>query len=75
MATWDVKLFAYLREQYGSSVTIEAEPNVTAILQALTDKGIKTDSCRLAIGDEFGRGNQAVPLNSKLSLIPPVSGG
>ena len=75
MASWDVSLFAYLRERHGSVVTVEAEPTAGAILAALTDAGINTMACRLAVGDEFVRPESAVPEGAPIALIPPVSGG
>ena len=75
MATWDVKLFAYLRERHGSTVTVEAEPKAGAILDALSQAGVNTTSCRLAVGNEFAKPETPVPPNSEIALIPPVSGG
>jgi len=75
MAKFDVALFAYLRERHGSVVTVEAEPNAGAILAALAGAGVRTDSCRLAVGDEFVKNDALVPNGSDVALIPPVSGG
>ena len=75
MATWDVSLFAYLRDRHGPSITIESEPNPRAILQALANAGVNVESCRLAVGDEFANLEDAVPVGSQIALIPPVSGG
>jgi len=75
MASWDVSLFAYLRERHGDVVTVEAEPNPGAILDALASAGINVVACRLAVGDEFAVTDAAIPLGSALALIPPVSGG
>jgi len=75
MPTWNVQLFAYLRERHGPVVAVESEPNVGAILDALASSGINTKACRLAVGDEFVGRNSAVELGSDIALIPPVSGG
>jgi len=75
MATWDVTLFAYLRERHGDVVTVEADSNVGAILTALAEKGVNTNSCRLAVSDEFVQLDAEVPVGSQIALIPPVSGG
>ncbi len=75
MATWEVSLFAYLRDRHGPSITIEAVANPRAILQALAIAGVSVESCRLAVGDEFANLDDDVPVGSQLALIPPVSGG
>lgn len=75
MPRWEVQLFAYLREKHGSSVTVESDPTVGAILDALSVAGINTISCRLAVGNEFVSRPFIVPEGSEIALIPPVSGG
>ena len=75
MASWEVSLFAYLRERHGATVTVEAEPTVALVLQALTDAGIQTTSCRIAVNDEFASPGDPLSAGSKIALIPPVSGG
>jgi molybdopterin converting factor small subunit len=75
MASWEVSLFAYLRERHGASVTVEAESTVASVLQALADAGIQTMSCRVAVNDEFALPGDALTSGSKVALIPPVSGG
>jgi molybdopterin converting factor small subunit len=75
MATWDVSLFAHLRERHGNVVTVEAPATAAAILAALSAAGVNTAACRLAVGDEFVRPADAIPSGSEIALIPPVSGG
>ncbi len=75
MATWNVSLFAYLRERHGAVIAVEAEPTVQAILGALSGAGVNTTACRLAVGDEFVPPDSAVAPGSSVALIPPVSGG
>jgi molybdopterin converting factor small subunit len=68
-------MFAYLRDRHGEYVTVNAPPVSDAILEALREAGVETNSCRLAIGNEFAMPQQSVPLGIALALIPPVSGG
>ncbi len=75
MAQWDVQLFAYLRERHGAVVTVEAEPNVESIFDALEASGIQSASCRLAINNEFVGRQHVLTQGDSLALIPPVSGG
>jgi len=75
MTTWEVSLFAYLRERHGAAVTVQAEPNAGAILKALASAGVNTEACRLAVADEFVSPDASVPTGSSIALIPPVSGG
>ena len=75
MAIWTVQLFAYLRERHGSTVTVEAEPNVKSILSALENSGIAVASARLAVDNEFASADQPVQFGASIALIPPVSGG
>ena len=75
MTDWKVQMFAYLRERHGDSVTVSAEPTVGSVLQALASTGVSIEACRIAIGDEFAHAQDAIPIGSELSLIPPVSGG
>jgi len=75
MATWNVRLFAHLREKHGPSVTVEAESTACAVLEALEVAGIRTVSCRLAVNDEFATRSSEIPDGAELALIPPVSGG
>lgn len=75
MATWKVTLFAYLRERHGNSVSVEAEPNAGAILDALARSGVNVSACRLAAGNEFVSSDSPVAEECEVALIPPVSGG
>lgn len=75
MPTWNVAMFAYLRERHGATVAIDAEPLASAILRALADAGVDTRACRLAVGDEFVALDTPVATGADVSLIPPVSGG
>ena len=72
---WRVLLFAHLREGFGPSVEVEAEPTVDAVLAALTLAGLSVGASRLAANNEFVRTGQALKPGVELALIPPVSGG
>jgi molybdopterin converting factor small subunit len=75
MATWNVSLFAYLRERHGDLVTVESESNSAAIMSALARQGVNVTSCRLAAGNEFVTENEVIAEGTDIALIPPVSGG
>ncbi len=75
MRTWQIKLFAYLRERHGDVTTIEAGDTVGEVLDALTAKGIGGDYCRLAVNKAFAKRDQVLGAADELALIPPVSGG
>jgi len=72
---WRVLLFAHVKERFGPSIEIEAEPNVASILRALSAAGVRVDSCRLAADDEFLNADDVISPEQELALIPPVSGG
>ena len=72
---FEVALFAYQREAYGASVTIEAEPTVSSVLTALAVSGIEVEHCRLAVDEAIADGVLTLNASSRLALIPPVSGG
>ncbi|MHB8636906.1 MAG: MoaD/ThiS family protein [Fimbriimonadaceae bacterium] len=72
---FEVALFAYLREQHGSSVTVEAEPTVAGVLSALTASGIAVDHCRLAVDEAIAEPDTRLTPTSRVAVIPPVSGG
>lgn len=72
---FEVTLFAYHREQHGSSIIVESEPNTRSVLAALAASGLAVDHCRLAVDEAFARDETPIRADSKLALIPPVSGG
>ena len=72
---WRVLLFAHLREGFGSSVEVEAEPTVDAVFAALKLAGLSVGSSRLAADNEFVRAGGTLKAGQQLALIPPVSGG
>jgi molybdopterin converting factor small subunit len=72
---WRVLLFAHLREGFGPSIEVEAEPTVDAVLASLKVAGIQVQSSRLAANNQFVRSGDALKAGQELSLIPPVSGG
>jgi len=73
--TFEVKLFAYLRQEHGESVVVEADPTAGSLLDSLFEMGIDTSACRVAVNHEFvGRGD-AIREGDEIAVIPPVSGG
>lgn len=75
MQPWKIKLFAYLRERHGETVSIEADATVGDVLDALTAAGIGGDYCRLAVNKAFAVRDLVLVEGDELALIPPVSGG
>jgi molybdopterin converting factor small subunit len=72
---WRVLLFAHLREGFGSSVEVEAEPSVASVLHALESAGVAIGASRLAADNAFVRREDLLKPGQELALIPPVSGG
>ena len=75
MASFSVRMFAYLKDRHGERMEVEAEPSVEGVLQALLQNGVQTRACRLSVNLSFPTGNLALQETDKLALIPPVSGG
>ncbi|MBN9501771.1 MAG: hypothetical protein BGO01_15130 [Armatimonadetes bacterium 55-13] len=73
--TFEVKLFAYLREEHGDSVVVDSSPTAEALLERLYSMGIDTSACRLAVNQEFVEPSFAIKEGDELAVIPPVSGG
>jgi molybdopterin converting factor small subunit len=72
---FEVRLFAYQRERFGDAVTVDCEPTVGAVLAALSTLGLDAQHARLAIDEAFAEGGEKLRAESRLALIPPVSGG
>lgn len=75
MASFTVRMFAYLKDRHGERVSIDAEPNVNGVLEALSQRGVQTKACRLSVNLAFPNGNADLQETDELALIPPVSGG
>ena len=75
MASFSVRMFAYLKDRHGERVAVDAEPNVNSVLEALAQKGVQTKACRLSVNLAFPNGNADLKDKDELALIPPVSGG
>jgi molybdopterin converting factor small subunit len=75
MPSWEIKLFAYLRERHGPTARVEASSTAGAVLDALAAKGIGGDYCRLAVNRAFASRDLVLNPGDELALIPPVSGG
>lgn len=72
---FEVKMFAYLKDRHGASVTVHAEPSVQSVLEALQQHGIDAGGCRLSVNLAFAIGTEILSETDELALIPPVSGG
>jgi molybdopterin converting factor small subunit len=75
VATFAVRMFAYLKDRHGDAVVVSADPHVEGVLSALQEQGIDTKSCRLSVNFAFSLGDEALNEGDELALIPPVSGG
>lgn len=75
MPRFDVKMFAYLKDRHGDSVSVHADPHVEGVLRALNEIGVDASGCRLSVNFDFPLGDVAVNEGDELALIPPVSGG
>ena len=75
MQTWEIRLFAYLRERFGEKVFVQAGASAGEVLDALTAKGVGGNYCRLAVNKSFAARDLALKPEDELALIPPVSGG
>jgi len=73
--TFEVKLFAYLRQEHGESVAVDCEPTAGSLLDHLHDMGIDTSACRVAVNHEFVGREDALRASDEIAVIPPVSGG
>ena len=73
--TFDVKLFAYLRQEHGESVAVDCDPTAGALLDSLFDMGIDTKTSRLAVNQEFVKREHKLRDGDEIAVIPPVSGG
>lgn len=73
--TFDVKLFAYLRQEHGESVAVDCSPTAGALLDALFEMGIDTSASRLAVNHEFVPRSHPLQESDEIAVIPPVSGG
>jgi len=78
----EVLLFARARELTGNAqlkLSLPEGATVKAAAQSLSEKyPVLADflrCCRLALNEEFASGDELVPANSVLAVIPPVSGG
>lgn len=72
---FEVRLFAYHREKFGDSITVEADPTVPAVMAAINAMGIDVSHSRLAVDEAFAGPERGLARDSRLALIPPVSGG
>jgi len=73
--TFEVKLFAYLRQEHGESVVVDAGPTAGALLDSLFEMGIDTSACRVAVNHEFVSRTSPLREGDEIAVIPPVSGG
>lgn len=73
--TFEVKLFAYLRQEHGDSVVVGCDPTAGSLLEALHDMGIDTSACRVAVNHEFVPRSASLSASDEIAVIPPVSGG
>jgi molybdopterin synthase catalytic subunit len=78
----EVLFFARARELTGTSdlkLTLPPGATVRTAAQSLNEKFPALEDflrcCRLALNEEFTTGDEPVPENSVLAVIPPVSGG
>lgn len=77
-----IKLFAFLQDQLGPTVTVELDSPVTVekIFSAVAKQGpaIKAvlENSRLAVNQEFVSENELeITPTDEIAIIPPVSGG
>lgn len=75
MPAFSVRMFAYLKDRHGERMSVDAEPSVKGVLEALALKGVQTKACRLSVNLAFPNGNTDLKETDELALIPPVSGG
>lgn len=75
MRTWEIRLFAYLRERHGEVARVEAGATAGEVLDALSAQGIGGGYCRLAVNRVFAPRELTLNEGDVLALIPPVSGG
>lgn len=73
--TFEVKLFAYLRQEHGESVVVESSPTAGDLLSALFEIGIDTSACRVAVNHAFVSSSATIRPEDEIAVIPPVSGG
>lgn len=77
-----IKLFAFLQDQLGPTVTVELDSPLTVkkIFSAVAKQNpaVKAvlENSRLAVNQEFVSGNDlAITPTDEVAIIPPVSGG
>ncbi|MBC8351782.1 MAG: MoaD/ThiS family protein [Planctomycetes bacterium] len=77
-----VKLFAVAKQLAGSetvSVELPDDATVLVLRDAISDQHVQLrdviQRAMIAIDTEYVRNDAAVPVDSEIALIPPVSGG
>lgn len=82
MSSVEIQLFAHLRAAHGSGGVIVELPDevspetvLKAVVTAAPDLESRLAGVRVALDDRFLVGSAALSAQSRLALIPPVSGG
>ena len=76
----NVKLFAFLQDQLGPSITLDVTIRVDALLKQISQRAPQLTSTlansRVAINQEFVNADTInLEADTEIAIIPPVSGG
>ncbi|WP_302118409.1 MoaD/ThiS family protein [uncultured Limosilactobacillus sp.] len=77
-----IRLFAFLQDQLGPSITVEVTNpvRIKSLLNQISQKAPQLSSTlansRLAVNQEFINDEEVIlKVNDEIAIIPPVSGG